>query len=247
MATNIYDHFANQVLSAEKENDTIQMTMRGSDMPPDLIVLNRSSRAKDTSQVQAVACVFKSLLAGLPGGVLGSVTLYNALVGISRRPFSESEFNDGKSYLGGLTPASSAKVHAITLAVLAMTSEMQLELICAVFGLCTVLLYETKRVTEFQRLAGSTQNHRPVPLSGLLDLNRLSHFFGPVLIDPENELQASSTGSAKKAECETVTRMLIENWRNVSRLLKVWAALGYPARRAAVPWTTCNDKGAQYL
>ena len=236
LAMRIYDHFAHQVLSAEKEYDNIQLTMRAAVMPFGLEVLRTRSRAKAVSQVRAVASVFRFLLAGLPGGVLGSPQLYKTLTDICHRRFSESEFNDGRTYLGGVTPAESRKVYAITLAILAMASEMQLELICAVFGLCAILLHETDRTLIADRGCSDA-------LAGLPDVDRLSRFFGPVLLDFEDALESLPVESAERTEREAVAAMLIENWRNVSRLLNVWAAFGYPARRATTPWTPCASAG----
>lgn len=239
VATQMYDYFANQVLSAEREKDKIQMTMRASDMPFGPGYLDTDYGVRHASQVKAVACVFKSLLAGLPGGILGSAVLYRILLDICYRDFPESEFKDVKSYLADLTPAQSAKVHAIALAVLALTSEMQLELVCAVFGLFAVMLYGTKRMKAINKLDLGSRV-RSSFVSGELNEDCLSRVFGPLLTDPERELHHPSAEADRRVEHERVANMLIQNWRSVSRLLKVWEKFGYPVKRVAVPWTACE-------
>lgn len=230
----VYDYFAEQVLSAEREKDSrIQMTMRRASMPFEL-GRQKAGKVEDKGrysearqgQVQAVGTVFQWLLGGLPGGILGSGTLYRALVGISKRRFSRTEFaENGRSYLQGVTQAEFKRVQAMALAILGLTSEMHVELICAVFGVCRVMMYETERRIRMGK-------------RGFLNEKRLVRWVGRVLTDSSS----SSSSSSEDSEMEQVTWMLMANWQDISRLLRIWERRGYPPRREAIPWTGCEDE-----
>lgn len=236
-AARLYDRFAEQVLTAEKETEQIEMTMRSNEMPLGMETLGQLGTAvKDEGQVLAVASVFKALLAGLPGGILGSSNLYRALVNICYGHFSEEPLNSTDICLVGLSAIEAAKIKLITLAILALTDDMQLELVCAVFGLCAVLLHETARKIETRRQRQRHPHGIPASfLSGLLNLERLGRVIGPLLTESGHESDRNSFRNVEREiESGRVAVMLIENWRDVSRQLRVWEQGGYPVQSKTV-------------
>lgn len=285
-ASRIYEHFAHQVLSAEREEDKIQMTMRSNQMPVDIIEpLQRDTTPEQSpSYILSVAWVFKALLAGIPDGILGSKELYQVLVDISygRQPYifskrkskdqskaqaepevdrqskSETESQSKQQpvspsepqvksqkrpddCLEGLTPWEHTQTKAIALAILSLTSKMHLELICAVFGLCEVLLHEVQRHVEDQwvRNIPRKQQLRPSWAAGLLDVDRLSRTLGPLLAnrtsDGEEGLCPEYRMVPSALQEERVVRMLLEHWRGVSRQLRWWEHCGCPPERVILP------------
>lgn len=245
-----YEYFAIQVLQAEREEEKIQMTMRRSQIPPDPLegVEHKASRQRP-SYVLSIAWVFKALLAGIPDGILGSEALYQALVDISygRTPrlSSEGEPRRPGSCLEGLTTWENVKTKAIALAMLALTSKMHLELICGVFGLFAVLLHETQREVENEWVTKvRTREQRPSWAAGLLDVNRVSRMLGPLLTNREEydayESQCGRVPSLLTGE--RVVRMLVEDWRGVSRQLRWWGYCGCPPMRVVIQQQQQDNK-----
>ncbi|KKK18635.1 hypothetical protein AOCH_006409 [Aspergillus ochraceoroseus] len=214
-----YEYFANQVLSAEKEQETIQMTMRSSRMPSFIeegTITHTESRS--AGHVLGVALTFKALLAGLPGGILGSRQLHRILVHIYYGRPSKAPIEPPGSRLVGLSPKSYTKVKAISLAMVALTSPMQLNLICAVFGFCSLLLHESERMFELERrkLRGSVR--RPSGPSGArLSEDRLGDIFGPLLMK-NDRAEAPDMFQTIQLEIENqrVVAMVVGNWRSIS-------------------------------
>ncbi|EYE91773.1 uncharacterized protein EURHEDRAFT_463967, partial [Aspergillus ruber CBS 135680] len=241
-ASRIYEHFAHQVLSAEREEDRIQMTMRSNQMPMDIIEpLQRDTTPEQPPPyILSVAWVFKALLAGIPDGILGSKELYQVLVDISYGQQIKSQKRPDDC-LEGLTPWEHTQTKAIALAILSLTSKMHLELICAVFGLCEVLLHEVQRHIEDQwvRNIPRKQQLRPSWAAGLLDVDRLSRTLGPLLAnrtsDGEEELCSEYRTVPSALQEERVVRMLLEHWRGVSRQLRWWEHCGCPPERVILP------------
>lgn len=240
----MYDHFADQVLSAEKTRDKVDMTMRGCDLPTTSMGSDPDSLLSGRFHALSVACVFKQLLAGLPNGILGSIELYRALLDISEHKFSNRDEDRSDNRLVGITFAASMRVKAIALAILALTSDMQLELICAVFGLCALLLHETGRLVEQQRQKWG----RVVSISGMLDLHRLGFVFGPLLtgIDESAGNSGGRYGADRDDKNSRVTVMMIEDWRGVSRQLRMWEVFGFPSRDGGIPATVCKENFVRY-
>lgn len=153
--------------------------------------------------VLSVGWVLKALLAGLPGGILGSARLWEALKAIY---FSE-------------TPAPS-RVRLITLAIIALTNEMQCALICAIFGLLTGMLQEMQRI-EQRELSGSVLR----PVASLTDADRLARVFGPLLIGTGDRGSFGQDKVEREVEEQRVAGLLLEHWHGVNRKLREWASV----------------------
>ncbi|KAK4251105.1 hypothetical protein C7999DRAFT_37985 [Corynascus novoguineensis] len=115
-----------------------------------------------------VASTFKRLLSGLPGGILGSLSLLDALVAIHGQHKDESDI------LGSRQMRLKAKL--IALAIETVESQLRRDLICAVFGLlCLIGCAAEKSPRE-------DENGIPLPASDLMGYNALGIVFGPLLI-----------------------------------------------------------------
>ncbi|KAL4968928.1 uncharacterized protein BDV14DRAFT_132776 [Aspergillus stella-maris] len=231
-ATQTYHYFADQVLSAEREKARIHMTLRSSRMPKFLDNASEADMETHNSQVLGTAFAFRALLEGLPGGILGSMQLYRVLVNICHGRVSSRSVQQTGSCLAGLTAEDYAKVRAIGLAMLALTTSMQLNLMCGVFGLCSLLLHETRRMSELERRLPRRSNRRPsVNNTGRLSLDRLAATLGPLLAETDQG-DSPDTYHAIQEEIESqrVATLLIENWRSVSRQLRIWERRGLEGR-----------------
>ncbi|RWA04202.1 hypothetical protein EKO27_g10910 [Xylaria grammica] len=115
-----------------------------------------------------IASTFKRILAGLPGGILGSLSLFDALVAI------HSQLQGGAELLR--TKESKLRARLIALAIGTVKSQYQRELICAVFGLLCLV----GRIAE--NAPREDESGRPLPTTDLMGYNALSIVFGPLLI-----------------------------------------------------------------
>lgn len=124
--------------------------------------------------IHDVASTFKRILSYLPGGILGSLPLFEVFVGIH-------------SNLKGLSELSStnrAKVRArlIALAIETIESQFRRHVICTVFGLLNMI----GRITELS--PKEYCDGRPVPANHqLMDYSGLGICFGPLLIREPGE------------------------------------------------------------
>ncbi|KAI1150922.1 hypothetical protein F4825DRAFT_463008 [Nemania diffusa] len=115
-----------------------------------------------------IASTFKRFLAGLPGGILGSLSLFDALVAIHSQLQSNAELH--------WTKESKLRARLIALAIGTVRSQYQRELICAVFGLLCLV----GRIAE--NAPREDENGRPLPTTDLMGYNALGIVFGPLLI-----------------------------------------------------------------
>lgn len=126
--------------------------------------------------VHDIASTFKRFLSGLAGGILGSLSLYDALVSIhSNLQGTPEEIR---------TRQSKVRSRLIALAIETEKSRFRRDLICAVFGLLSMI----GRAAE----TSPREDHhgRPLPTSDLMGYGALGTVFGPLLI---GDLLDSST------------------------------------------------------
>ncbi|KAL2135074.1 hypothetical protein VTI74DRAFT_9890 [Chaetomium olivicolor] len=115
-----------------------------------------------------VASTFKRLLSGLPGGILGSLSVFDALVAIQSQLNADIE----------LTRTKQTKVRArlIALAIGTVKSHLRRDLICAVFGLLCLIGRTAEKAPR------EDEQGRPLPTSDLMGYNALGIVFGPLLV-----------------------------------------------------------------
>lgn len=124
------------------------------------------------SHIQAsahdVASTFKRLLFGLPGGILGNLSLFDAFVAIQGQLGGEAEF--------AKTRQSKLRARMIALAVGTVTSQLRRDLICAVFGLLCLIGRSAETAPR------EDEHGKPLLTSDLMDYNALGIVFGPLLV-----------------------------------------------------------------
>ncbi|KAL7625157.1 hypothetical protein AAE478_004372 [Parahypoxylon ruwenzoriense] len=149
----LYDYYC-----ADRDTDDISSTTRCPNLP-----------AHIKCSVHDVASAFKRFLAGLPGGILGSLSLFDALVAIHSQLHADPE----------LTKTRETKLRArlIALAIGTVKSQYQRELICAVFGL---LCFIGRAAENAPR---EDEDGRPLPTADLMGYNALGIIFGPLLVN----------------------------------------------------------------
>lgn len=200
-ATRLYDHFASQVLSAEKEEPKIAMTMRVIAMP--------TLEDSDPTMVLSVGWVLKALLAGLPHGILGSVRLYRALAGIFRSDLERA-----------------LRVRLATLAIVALTSEMQCALICAVFALLAVLFPVQRPISPASPEPEHADGNPVRPVAHSMSTERALMIFGPLLLGTSPDRDKTSEADVHLDSDEILVIGLVWTyWRDISRQLRAWASL----------------------
>lgn len=144
-----------------------------------------------------VASTFKRLISGLPGGILGSVSLFDALVNIYEYQNKESETPQPQD------PRVRAKL--IALAISAVKSELRRDLICAVFGLLCLIGHAAEKASL--KTPSEGEGGQPVPGSDFMGYNALGIVFGPILLgdllglyNASSSATAAATGSAQFPE-----------------------------------------------
>ncbi|KAK4127370.1 hypothetical protein N657DRAFT_611905 [Parathielavia appendiculata] len=188
-----------------------------------------------------VASAFKRLLSGLPGGILGSLTLFEALVGIQNQLDAEAEILKTKQ--------TKLKARLMALAIGAVRSQLRRDLICAVFGLLCLIGRAAETAPR------EDEHGRPLPTSDLMGYNALGIVFGPLLVgDLLNSYDLKIAGTATGRACpvtsptvrkdrrrsnvvdearpsappsidkihvaNSITEMLITHWREVVRHMR---------------------------
>ncbi|KAK4179182.1 putative Rho-GTPase-activating protein [Triangularia setosa] len=142
---------------AEGDKEEIASTIRCPNLPSHIKVGTHD-----------VASTFKRLLAGLPGGILGSLALFDALVAIHSQLKGDPEFPRTKQ--------TKLRARLIALAMGTVRSQFRRELICAVFGLLCLIGRTAEKTPREDELG------RPLPTADLMGYNALGIVFGPLLV-----------------------------------------------------------------
>ena len=148
----LYDYYC-----ADGGSDEIASTTRCPNLPTHIKVGTHD-----------VASAFKRFLSGLPGGILGSLSLFDALVAIHSQLKGDPEFTRTKQ--------SKLRARLIALAIGSVKSQFRRELICSVFGLLC-LIGRTAETAPREDEQG-----RPLPTADLMGYNALGIVFGPLLV-----------------------------------------------------------------
>lgn len=214
------------------------------------------------ASVHDVASTFKRLLSVIPGGILGSLSLFDAFVAIHSQLQGDPEFPRTKH--------TKVRARLIALAIATVESQFRRELICAVFGLLSLI----GRVAEIT--PREDDEGRPLPTGDLMGYNALGIVFGPLLLGDllglysmklatpkagllvlplrspklrqdrrirrtlENELPGPPTMD-KILVANTITEMLIVNWRDVVRQMKSFGMNRQQETRPISPMGDCQE------
>ncbi|KAI8661215.1 Rho-GAP domain-containing protein [Fusarium keratoplasticum] len=193
------------------------------------------------ASVNDVASTFKRLLSVIPGGILGSLSLFDAFVAVNSQLQGDPELTRTKQ--------SRVRARLIALAVATVESQFRRELICAVFGLLSLIGRHAETTPR------EDESGRPLPTTDLMGYNALGIVFGPLLLGdmlehytmkvatPKSGLlvlplrspklhkdrrrgRTSETKDSRPPTVDkihianTIAEMLISNWRDVVRQMK---------------------------
>ncbi|CRK29156.1 hypothetical protein BN1708_015497 [Verticillium longisporum] len=141
----------------EGQNEEVARTVRCPNLPTHI-----SAGPHD------IASAFKKFLGVLPGGILGSLGLFDALVAIHSQSRAEPEFIR--------TRQTKIRGRLIALAIGTLQSQFHRELVCAVFGLLSLVGRQAEIAPHEDGLG------HPLPTSDLMGYSALGIIFGPLLI-----------------------------------------------------------------
>lgn len=243
----VYDYYCH-----ENEDEEVTRTIRCPNLPTHL-----------NANIHDVASAFKRFLGVLPGGILGSLSLFDAFVAIHSQLRGEPEFNR--------TRQTKLRARLIALAIGTLKSQFRRELICAVFGLLA-LIGRQAEITPHEDEQG-----RPLPTSDLMGYNALGIVFGPLLVGdllaqytmkvahpssglllfpltpPKLKRDRSRKGSKgdglppsidKIKVANEITEMVITHWREVVRHLKSLSVMSCNSRRSEDTLGQSNPTGS---
>jgi hypothetical protein len=233
----LYEHYSRQFQDTEKSVQLVQQTISPGQIPHHI-----------PCGIHDVASVFKKLLIGLPGGILGSVPLFKALTDIRTALFPSPDLLE--------THQRKVEARLIALAIASFGSGYSMALICAVFGLLNLIGSEAENAPtangEGQSpVAKDTMGYEalgvifgPLLLGNKMELVELhsEDDRGGLLIIPEsptrqrggrrkrNTVKAaynSVNAQVEKARMAAgVAEMLIRSWKEVARQLRNIGAMG---------------------
>lgn len=197
-----------------------------------------------------VGSVFKRFLSTLPGGILGSLSIFDCLVCIHSQLSTTSEITRTKE--------TQVRARLIALAIGTIRSRYRRELVCAVFGLLS-LIGRTAETSPREDDKGQT-----LPTSDLMGYTALGIIFGPLLVGnlleqysmqianpggglivfpmiPKGERKAAAQRQSlaptvdKTLVANEIAEMVISSWREVVRQMR---ALGVHRHHEAHKFTT---------
>lgn len=238
----LYYHYCD-----DKDHEGVTQTIRYPNLPEHI-----------RSDAHDVASVFKRFLSVLPGGIIGCMAVFEALVAI-RKHFHDEPAAD-------MDPLRQAKLRARLIALVfgTLRSRFRRELVCAVFGVLSLIGQQAENTSQ-----GGGSGSRPSP-SELTGYGALGIIFGPLLIGEllaefsnkgspgpsRASLQSPMTPTRLKRErvqktlkstegspatmvkmadiwvANDVAQMVISNWQNVVREMKSLSVLSCQGRRS---------------
>ncbi|KAI5461723.1 hypothetical protein BGZ63DRAFT_355791 [Mariannaea sp. PMI_226] len=218
--SSLFDYYCH----TDKGGNGISGTVRCANLPGHIQV-----------SVHDVASTFKRLLSVLPGGILGSIAIFDALVAIHSQLHGDPEFPRTKQ--------TRVRARLIALAIASIESQFRREAVCAVFGLLSLI----GRIAEI----APREDHggRPLPTGDLMGYSALGIVFGPLLLGdtlddystklaiPDSGLISPLSSHKDRRVCRgsktagppivnkilvanSIAEMMISNWRDIVRQMK---------------------------
>lgn len=182
-AYRIYNQWADPIIEADLLQNRVNLTVRDIQMP--------QFGEDKPPQAESVAWALKYVLVGLPYGVLGSQRLYYAL-----------------RDLANALPAPEFQAQLIAFAVIGCAlSEMELDLILAVFGLLHFLLPEVSPEAQ------------PNEQSGKEPRAKVAAAIAPILL---GQASSGNTEVNQRDDETRVARFLLQNWHYFILEVRFW-------------------------
>ena len=191
----LYDYYSHQFFQAGSPSK-VQTTVQPGQLP-----LHIDYALPD------VASFFKKVLNGLPGGLLGSVELFNSLRAIFLNEKLEPLYNTSQA------EATSQRARLIALAVSSLHSPFRTSLIQAVLGLFAYLGQEAEKARQTSSVGGNG-NLTKKELSELMGFQSLGVCLGPLLIgNLIDRVDCNDNGEEDKARVSTDSNSRVKKKR----------------------------------
>lgn len=218
--------------------------------------------------VNDVAHLFKKLLSGLPGGLLGSPAVFQSLYSIQSSLFASPEMSEER--------ITKVRARMIALAIASLNLHFRISLICAVFGLLKAVALATRQATHSKII-------NKAEAFTLMKEDALGIVFGPlllgdksdqILVEPLNErggllvlphlspspsIKRSKSRFGKKDKeyaksqeekikrAALVTEMIIEEWEEVVIQLRKIGALEVTVKEYNIPVSPAPPRREGFL
>ncbi|KAI5305763.1 hypothetical protein KEM56_003388 [Ascosphaera pollenicola] len=230
----IYNRYAMPVLKPNfKKSDTDEM-IRAFDYPLESM---RQAQARGDLFAHDVCTALQYFLYGLPGGIFGSHTLYKVLESINNHNFSHFGVHKDPGrgeYVPQVSGPSAAKIRLLALALVSLTDDMHLELICAIFGLLSLTVDECALRAQVHRKIHLAKEESCSQCDRLPNMGIVSRVIGGLLTDPTELVDLKEvyvfdprTPDADRQHPGTrVAAMLIDAWKDVCLQLQSWDVFG---------------------
>jgi hypothetical protein len=250
----LYDHYQKQL--EENNNGAVVATTALARLP-----------AHIPYNIHDVAHLFRKLLHGLPGGLLGSPAVFQALYNVHRFVYPDPSLGDDV--------AKKVKPRMIALALSSINLHFRISLICAVFGLLRAITLASEQEAE-------TKVKDPLEMFTKMREDALGIVFGPLLLgdksehilteDPEDRgglLVLASIDQAPKVDpkgsrrkwqtsynkkqlektrrAAMVCQMMIDNWEDICYQMKRINTLGATAQAYDLPGQTEVQAEFKYM
>jgi hypothetical protein len=245
----LYDHYQKQL--EENNNEAVVATTALAKLPGHI-----------RYSIHDVSHLFRKLLHGLPGGLLGSPAVFQALYNIHRFVYPDPSLDDKLTYR--------VKPRMIALAISSINLHFRIALLCAVFGLLRAINLASQQET-------TTKVKDPHELFTQMKEDALGIVFGPLLLGDKSEhiltddaedrggllvlpqvdpvLKGHKRGKArdkldptynkkqleKTRRAAMVCQMLIDNWEDICYQLKRINTLKTTAQAYDLPANTRID------
>lgn len=202
-----------------------------------------------------VSSAFKRLLSMLPGGILGSLSVFDAFVAIHSQLGTSIEITR--------TRQTKIKARLIALVVGSIESQYRRELICSVFGLLCMIGRHAETAPR------EDKDGKPLPTNDLMGYRALGIVFGPLLVgewldDYSTQLATLESGLVvlpaianskwgggasmdKISIANEVAEMLISYWRDVVRQMKTLGVHRHRSSASGPKRATRHHSSHQYL
>lgn len=234
----LYSHFATQILqpSADGKDDMIIAT-RKIELPLESM---KQAQVRGEAFVHDVCTVFRCFLYAVRGGIFGSWPLYEVLRNINRHAFTANNVpkDPGRDeYVGDTPTPSAAKVRLVALSIVALADHLHLELICAVFGLLSMVVDECRMRQQLHAHFHGGPGKLCGQCEGLPNMRIISQVIGPLLIETptsgewaghghDDRFAAPEKNGDLVSEKVDVAAMLIGAWKDVCLQLQTWDIFG---------------------
>jgi len=255
----LYDHYQKQL--EENNNGAVVATTALARLPSHIHY-----------SIHDVAHLFRKLLHGLPGGLLGSPAVFQALYNIHRFVYPDPSLSDDMT--------KNVKPRMVALAISSINLHFRISLICAVFGLLRAISLASEQ-------GAASKAKDPHELLAQLKDDALGIVFGPLLLgdksdhilteDPEDRgglLALASVGpSAKNSSrlrkgssrsrgfdmgfskkqlektkrAAMVCQMLIDNWEDICYQMTRINTLGATAQAYDLPADARSQADFKYM